>query len=144
MLTLQDSKDIIANNGGVMRKYYILSILLIALLSLCSCETTSINAEGTLKIKNVDTSEDAVDIKNIKIILLNSEKVILDTDIQISSGIVKVFNLDADQYTVYATANNGEKKFCQCLVKSGKTTYLQWDKKEEMNNSYILYEVDNY
>lgn len=127
-----------------MKKYYILSILLIALLSLCCCENTSINAEGTLKIKNKDTSEDAADIKHIKIVLQKSEETVLDTDVQISSEIVKAFNLEADQYIVYATAENEEKKHCQCIVKSGKTTYIQWDKKEEMGNSYILYEVDSF
>ena len=92
----------------------------------------------------MDSTENAADITNIKIIHQNTEETILEKDIQIAPGIVKVFNLDADQYIVYASIGNDERKHCQCIISSGKTTYLQWEKKEEMNDSYILYEVSNF
>jgi hypothetical protein len=124
-------------------KYCYLYLLFLPLL-FCCCENSSIIAEGTLKIKNMDSTENAADITNIKIIHQNTEETILEKDIQIAPGIVKVFNLDADQYIVYASIGNNERKHCQCIISSGKTTYLQWEKKEEMNDSYILYEVSNF
>lgn len=123
---------------------YVLLFPLLLLFSCENCENTSINAEGKIKIKNQDTSENAVNINNVKIILSDSEESIIDTDIQIAPGIIKTFNLEANQYTVYVTSANNEKKYCQCIVNSGKTTYISWEKKEEMNNSYILYEVDGF
>lgn len=123
---------------------YMLLFPLLMLFCCENCENTSINAEGKIKIKNMDTTENAVNINHVKIVLSKSEESIIDTNIQIAPEIIKTFNLEANQYTVYVTSENNEKKFCQCIVNSGKTTYISWEKKEEMNNSYILYEVDSF
>ncbi len=129
---------------GVYMKYYYLFLFFFSLL-FYSCENSSLNADGRLKIKNMDNTDNAADITHIKIIHQNTEETIIDTNIQIAPGIVKVFNLEADQYIVYASIGDEERKHCQCIISSGKTTYLQWEKKEEMNNSYIiLYEVSNF
>lgn len=126
------------------RAVYILLFPSLMLFSCENCEMSSINAEGKIKIKNMDTSEDAADISHVKIVFADSEESIIDTDIQIAPGIIKTFSLEANQYIVYVTSETHERKYCQCNINSGKATYLAWGKNKEIDNSYILYEVDDF
>lgn len=120
-------------------------VLFFSQLLFLGCGSTSIEAEGKLKIKNMNATENASDITHVKIMLSDSEKSIVDADVQIVPGIVKTFNLEATTYTVYVYSENNEKpQYCQCIVGSGKSTYLIWEKKEEMNNQYLLYEVNGF
>lgn len=127
-----------------MKNYISSTIFFFVLLMLCSCENATIPTEGKLKIKNVNTEGDTTNIKHVKIIYYNSDKTVIDTDVKIYPGIIKTFSLEANHYIVYITTDNGEEKHRDCLINSGETTYLQWEKREETNNSYILYEVDKF
>ena len=127
-----------------MKKYISSMIFFFLLVMLCGCESPTIPTEGKLKIKNINAGVDTSNINHIKIIYYNSEKTVIDTDVQIYPGIIKTFSLEANQYIVYISTDNNEEGHCQCLINSGETTYLQWEKRKETYNSYILYEVNDF
>ena len=127
-----------------MKNYISSTIFFFLLLFLCGCESATIPTEGKLKIKNMDTGTDTTTIKHIKIIYSNSEKTVIDTDIQIYPGIIKTFSLEANKYIVHVSTDNDKEGRCTCLINSGETTYLQWEKRKETDNFYILYEVNKF